>query len=105
MERSPVIGWVFHIRILSLLMLLAHADFYFIHHAYHVTTSKGPSVQLVFGFEYSILIIMIANILIKVINVLLLRDIYTVISATLEDLYFRVKQKVPSHLKRICICN
>ncbi|NP_001243990.1 synoviolin-like protein [Bombyx mori] len=65
MERSPVIGWVFHIRILSLLMLLAHADFYFIHHAYHVTTSKGPSVQLVFGFEYSILIIMIANILIK----------------------------------------
>ncbi|XP_060805147.1 E3 ubiquitin-protein ligase synoviolin [Amyelois transitella] len=65
MERSPVIGLVFHVRILSLLMLLAHADFYFIHHAYQFTTAKGPSVQLVFGFEYSILIIMIANILIK----------------------------------------
>ncbi|XP_026760596.2 E3 ubiquitin-protein ligase synoviolin isoform X2 [Galleria mellonella] len=65
MERSPVIGWLFHVRILSLLMLLAHADFYFIHHAYHFTASKGPSVQLVFGFEYSILIIMIVNILIK----------------------------------------
>ncbi|XP_063627932.1 E3 ubiquitin-protein ligase synoviolin B [Cydia splendana] len=65
MERSPVIGWVFHVRILTLLMLLAQADLYFINHAYQVTISKGPSVQLVFGFEYSILIIMIANILIK----------------------------------------
>ncbi|XP_059053252.1 E3 ubiquitin-protein ligase synoviolin [Achroia grisella] len=65
MERSPVIGWIFHIRILSLLKLLAHADFYFIYHAYQFTASKGPSVQLVFGFEYSILIIMIVNILIK----------------------------------------
>ncbi|XP_063367489.1 E3 ubiquitin-protein ligase synoviolin B [Cydia amplana] len=65
MERSPVIGWLFHVRILSLLMLLAQADLYFINHAYQVTISKGPSVQLVFGFEYSILIIMIANILIK----------------------------------------
>lgn len=65
MERSPVIGWLFHIRILTLLMLLAHADLYFIHHAYQFTALKGPSVQLVFGFEYSILIIMIVNILIK----------------------------------------
>ncbi|XP_063831352.1 E3 ubiquitin-protein ligase synoviolin B [Ostrinia nubilalis] len=65
MERSPVIGLLFHVRILSLLVLLAQADFYFIHHAYQVTASKGPSVQLVFGFEYSILLIMIANILIK----------------------------------------
>ncbi|XP_034834304.1 E3 ubiquitin-protein ligase synoviolin [Maniola hyperantus] len=65
MERSPVIGWLFHVRILSLLMLLAQADLYFIHHAYLFTATKGPSVQLVFGFEYSILIIMIVNILIK----------------------------------------
>ncbi|KAL0819651.1 hypothetical protein ABMA28_007721 [Loxostege sticticalis] len=65
MERSPVIGLLFHVRILSLLMLLAQSDFYFIHHAYQFTASKGPSVQLVFGFEYSILLIMIANILIK----------------------------------------
>lgn len=65
MERSPVIGWLFHVRILTLLMVLAHADLYFIHHAYQFTTLKGPSVQLVFGFEYSILIIMIVNILIK----------------------------------------
>lgn len=66
MERSPVIGFLFHMRILSLLMLLAHLDFYFIIHAYQVTMTKGPSVQLVFGFEYAILVIMIVNILIKV---------------------------------------
>ncbi|CAH2045358.1 unnamed protein product, partial [Iphiclides podalirius] len=65
MERSPVIGWLFHVRILTLLTLLTQADLIFIHHAYQFTTSKGPSVQLVFGFEYSILIIMIVNILIK----------------------------------------
>ncbi|CAF4911532.1 unnamed protein product [Pieris macdunnoughi] len=65
MERSPVIGWLFHVRILTLLMLLAQADFFFIHHAYQFTLLKGPSVQLVFGFEYSILLVMIVNILIK----------------------------------------
>ncbi|XP_050675324.1 E3 ubiquitin-protein ligase synoviolin [Leptidea sinapis] len=65
MERSPVIGWLFHVRILSLLLLLAQADFYFIHHAYQFTIQKGPSVQLVFGFEYSILYIMIIYIFIK----------------------------------------
>ncbi|XP_041969166.1 E3 ubiquitin-protein ligase synoviolin A [Aricia agestis] len=65
MERSPVIGVLFHVRILSLLMLLAQADLFFIHHAYLFTATKGPSVQLVFGFEYSILVIMIANIVIK----------------------------------------
>ncbi|CAH2233701.1 jg20326 [Pararge aegeria aegeria] len=41
------------------------SDMYFITHAYLFTATKGPSVQLVFGFEYSILIIMIVNILIK----------------------------------------
>ncbi|XP_068618913.1 E3 ubiquitin-protein ligase synoviolin A [Battus philenor] len=65
MERSPVIGVLFHVRILTLLTLLSHVDLYFIHHAYQFTTYKGPSVQLVFGFEYSILTIMICNILIK----------------------------------------
>lgn len=65
MERSPIMGLLFHVRILSLLLLLANLDFYCIYHAYNVTTGKGPSVQLVFGFEYAILIIMIVNILIK----------------------------------------
>ncbi|GBP50561.1 E3 ubiquitin-protein ligase HRD1 [Eumeta japonica] len=65
MERSPVIGYLFHLRILTLLLLLANLDCFFISHAMQVTIAKGPSVQLVFGFEYAILIIMLANIFIK----------------------------------------
>ncbi|XP_072929884.1 E3 ubiquitin-protein ligase synoviolin [Epargyreus clarus] len=65
MERSPVIGWLFHVRIVTLMVLLSNADLYFIHHAYIFTAARGPSVQLVFGFEYSILIIMLLNIMIK----------------------------------------
>ena len=68
-------------------MLLAHADFYFIHHAYQFTASKGPSVQLVFGFEYSILIIMIVNILIKVsvlVSTNFIQDILVLFVVTLK---------------------
>lgn len=65
MERSPVIGRLFHLRILSLLTVLAHLDILFIMHAYESTVMLGASVQLVFGFEYAILIIMIVNITIK----------------------------------------
>lgn len=66
MERSPVIGTLFHIRVQSLLLTLAGLDIFFIFHAYQTTVTKGASVQLVYGFEYCILIIMIANIFIKV---------------------------------------
>lgn len=65
MERSPVIGWLFHIRVLSLLTVLGALDYHFICHAYQSTITKGASVQLVFGFEYAILITMVFNIAIK----------------------------------------
>lgn len=65
MERSPVIGWLFHVRVLSLLAVLGMLDFHFIGHAYQSTITKGASVQLVFGFEYAILITMVVNIAIK----------------------------------------
>ncbi|KAB0805457.1 hypothetical protein PPYR_02442 [Photinus pyralis] len=65
MERSPVISWVFHIRVLSLLLVLGTSDFYFLQHAYLSTMAMGPSVQLVFGFEYAILLTMVANIALK----------------------------------------
>lgn len=65
MERSPVISLLFHIRVLSLLLLLGSLDFHFIQHAYHSTVSKGASVQLVFGFEYAILLTVVVNIAIK----------------------------------------
>lgn len=65
MERSPIISWLFHIRVLSLLLLLGSLDLHFIRHAYLSTVSKGASVQLVFGFEYAILLTIVLNIAIK----------------------------------------
>ncbi|XP_073993801.1 septin interacting protein 3 isoform X2 [Rhodnius prolixus] len=65
MERSPVISWLFHIRIISLLILLGILDVLFVCHAYQSTLNKGASVQLVFGFEYAILLTIVLNIVIK----------------------------------------
>ncbi|KAG8329795.1 E3 ubiquitin-protein ligase synoviolin [Homalodisca vitripennis] len=49
----------------ALLILLAALDLDLLAHAYQSTISKGASVQLVFGFEYAILLTIIANIAIK----------------------------------------
>jgi len=65
MERSPVISWLFHARAVLLLFLLCTLDIFFIHHAYHSTLIKGASVQLVFGFEYAILLTVVAMIGVK----------------------------------------
>lgn len=65
MERSPVIGWLFHVRVASLLSVLGLLDYLMIVHAYESVVLKGPTVQLVFGFEYAILITMVANTTVK----------------------------------------
>lgn len=65
MERSPVIGWIFHIRAAGLLSVLGILDYMLIMYAYQSTLAKGATVQLVFGFEYAILITMVANTMIK----------------------------------------
>ncbi|XP_071794706.1 E3 ubiquitin-protein ligase synoviolin B-like isoform X2 [Asterias amurensis] len=65
MERSPVISWLFHIRVIGLLGVLAALDVAFMNYAYHSTLTKGASVQLVFGFEYAILFTIILNISFK----------------------------------------
>jgi len=65
MERSPVISWLFHCRVLSLLLFLGSLDIHFVNLAYYSTLTKGASVQLVFGFEYAILMTVIVNIFIK----------------------------------------
>lgn len=65
MERSPVISGLFHIRALALLLVLGSLDLHFVQHAYQSTITKGASVQLVFGFEYAILMTMVINIAIK----------------------------------------
>jgi len=65
MERSPVITLLFHLRVLSLAVLLASLDMFFMQHAYTSTLTKGASVQLVFGFEYAILLTIVVNTLVK----------------------------------------
>ncbi|OWF45465.1 E3 ubiquitin-protein ligase synoviolin B-like [Mizuhopecten yessoensis] len=65
MERSPVISVKFHIRVLSLLGLLGMLDLYFINDAYYSTLTKGASVQLVFGFEYAVLLTVVWMTLMK----------------------------------------
>ncbi|XP_026671176.1 E3 ubiquitin-protein ligase synoviolin A isoform X2 [Ceratina calcarata] len=65
MERSPVITWLFHLRVGTLLSLLFAINLTMIHYAYNTTATKGPSVQLVFGFEYAILLTVVFNISVK----------------------------------------
>uniref|UniRef100_A0A669CJ84 RING-type E3 ubiquitin transferase n=1 Tax=Oreochromis niloticus TaxID=8128 RepID=A0A669CJ84_ORENI len=65
MERSPNISWVFHLRVLSLMGLLGVMDFLFVNHACHSIITRGASVQLVFGFEYAILLTMVLTTFIK----------------------------------------
>uniref|UniRef100_A0A8D2J431 RING-type E3 ubiquitin transferase n=1 Tax=Varanus komodoensis TaxID=61221 RepID=A0A8D2J431_VARKO len=65
MERSPNISWLFHFRIVSLMLLLGVMDFLFVSHAYQSILTRGASVQLVFGFEYAILLTMVLTIFIK----------------------------------------
>nr|CAG4640752.1 EOG090X03TK [Eulimnadia texana] len=65
MERSPVISWLFHVRVTSLLLMLGALDWHFVQVAYHATVNQGASVQLVFGFEYAILLTMVATVFYK----------------------------------------
>ncbi|XP_034249468.1 E3 ubiquitin-protein ligase synoviolin B [Thrips palmi] len=65
MERSPIISWIFHLRVISLMFVLSILDLYFVNHAYESTVSGGASAQIVFGFEYMILLMIVVNIGIK----------------------------------------
>nr|CAG4647790.1 EOG090X03TK [Moina brachiata]SVE92929.1 EOG090X03TK [Moina brachiata] len=65
MERSPNISWIFHCRVTSLLFVLGLLDWHFVQVAYEATLKQGASVQLVFGFEYAILLTMVAMVTVK----------------------------------------
>lgn len=60
-----MITWLFHLRVVTLLGLLFSINLTMIHYAYYTTATKGPSVQLVFGFEYAILLTCVTNIILK----------------------------------------
>ncbi|VDK78945.1 unnamed protein product [Anisakis simplex] len=49
----------------GLLAFLSSLDSYFVSHAYFTTLLKGASVQIVFGFEYAILMTIVFHVLIK----------------------------------------
>lgn len=49
----------------ALLLLLSLLDLVLVNHAYHSTITRGASVQLVFGFEYAILLTVALNIGVK----------------------------------------
>ena len=51
MERSPNISLLFHVRVVSLLFMLASINASFILNAYTSTVAKGANFQLIFGFE------------------------------------------------------
>ncbi|EDO48604.1 predicted protein, partial [Nematostella vectensis] len=65
MERSPVLTWLFHVRAICLLTFLGLVDSFLVHVAYNTTIQSGASVQLVFGFEYAILLTMVATVFMK----------------------------------------
>ncbi|XP_011496182.1 PREDICTED: E3 ubiquitin-protein ligase synoviolin A isoform X2 [Ceratosolen solmsi marchali] len=65
MERSPVITWLFHVRVGTLLGILFSINLAMFNYAYTSTIAKGASVQLVFGFEYALLLTVVLNINVK----------------------------------------
>ncbi|CAK8690031.1 unnamed protein product [Clavelina lepadiformis] len=65
MERSPVITFIFKLRILSLLSILLASDIFFVTVSYNSITTKGATVQLVFGFEYAILATIVLTVFLK----------------------------------------
>ena len=51
MERSPLISWVFHLRAICLLFSLLAVDAFFVRRSWISLTTRGPSVEIVFGLE------------------------------------------------------
>ncbi len=51
MERSPLISWAFHLRVITLLLILGGLDYIFMRSAWKSIATKGLSVEIVFGLE------------------------------------------------------
>lgn len=60
-----VFSYLFFLLVLVLLVVLGLLDLHFVAAAYQSTVTKGASVQLVFGFEYAILLTVVFNIAVK----------------------------------------
>ncbi|XP_014254219.1 E3 ubiquitin-protein ligase synoviolin B-like [Cimex lectularius] len=65
MERTPAVSPLFHIRMFTLLIILGSSDCALLMFAYNSTIKRGPSGQMIFGFEYAILLITVTNTMVK----------------------------------------
>ncbi|KAG1429370.1 hypothetical protein G6F59_002897 [Rhizopus arrhizus] len=120
MEQAPVLRNSFHVRIASLLTLLLAIDTILANHAIHATLTKGPSVMIMFGFEYTILICIITSTIGKyVLNVIdmrseqtwegksmfvfyldLITDFFKLITYSLFFVYICLNYQLPLHIIR-----
>ncbi|KAG0300723.1 E3 ubiquitin-protein ligase hrd1 [Dissophora globulifera] len=55
MEQSPEIPLSFHIRMVTIMMLLVSLDVLLVFHAVSVFNFRGPNMMIMFGFEYTLL--------------------------------------------------
>ena len=70
MEQTPRLTWLFHTRMVLVSLVLAGLDGYLIYYAANSVMTTGPSMQLLFGFEYTVLATAIITTFVKyVINV------------------------------------
>lgn len=65
MERSPIISILFKLRVMSLFCVLMISDSVLVYYATTSVLAKGASVQLVFGFEYLVLGVLLISIFMK----------------------------------------
>ncbi|CAB0016892.1 unnamed protein product [Nesidiocoris tenuis] len=101
-ERSLVVSKLYHTRMICALMALSAIDSSFILYSIQHTMKHGPSVQIVLGFEYSILFIMLMENFIKYVMYLHgLFEMSTVECRTILQMYVAV---VMSSLKVVLYC-
>lgn len=65
MEQAPAVALSTHARVLLLMSCLAALDAAFLHHAVSTCLERGPSVLLLFAFEYLILVSSVTSSFIK----------------------------------------
>ena len=64
-EQTPLVSRWFHLRLGSVIFLLAMVDIWFIRLYVNQVIRSGPSMMIFFGFEYLVLAILIYSLLIK----------------------------------------
>ncbi|OBZ85157.1 E3 ubiquitin-protein ligase HRD1 [Choanephora cucurbitarum] len=120
MEQTPTNRLAFHVRIANLLTLLLIIDVLLATNAIQVTIVKGPTMMIMFGFEYTILICCIVSTIGKyILNIIdmqseqtwegksmyvfyldLMTDFFKLITYVLFFLYICLNYQFPIHIIR-----